>query len=233
VAAIPLASGEKTLGLLALSMLRHRKNWPNELIRQYRLVAEVFTNALVRKQHEERLMQAEAKYRTVADFTYDREYWANIDDTLEYVFPSCERISGYTTRDFIDSPSLFKEIIVLENRDIWYRHYHDSRQELKSREIQFRIQSRDGQIRWLEHSCQPVIDDQGGLWCFRASNRDVSARKQVEESLRKSKNFNRSILDSLHHGLAVVDREGNILDVNESWKRFARENDADLDRIEK
>ncbi len=177
VAAIPLSTGKKMLGLMSLTMLRHRQKWPNELIRQCRLVAEVFANALVRKQHEESLMQAEAKYRTVADFTYDWEYWANFDDTLEYVSPACERISGYTTRDFVDNPSLFREIIAPEDRDIWDKHYRDSRQEPKAHEIQFRIQRRDGQIRWIEHSCQPVTDDQGGLRGFRASNRDVTSRK--------------------------------------------------------
>ena len=133
-----------------------------------------------RKQHEEELRQTEAKYRTVADFTYDWEYWANVDDTLEYVSPSCERISGYTTRDFVDNPSLFKKIIIPEDRDIWGRHYRDSRQELKAREIQFRIQRRDGQIRWIEHNCQPVTDHQGSLQGFRASNRDVTSRKLSE-----------------------------------------------------
>jgi len=186
MAVIPLSTGEKTLGLLSLAILRQRKKWPHELIRHCRLVAEVFTNALVRKQHEESLMNAEEKYRTVADFTYDWEYWANVDDSLEYVSPACERISGYTTRDFIDNPSLFKEIIVPEDRDIWYAHYHDSRQELKPREIQFRIQRRDGQMRWIEHSCQPVIDNHGALQGFRASNRDITSRKLAEVDLRRA-----------------------------------------------
>ncbi len=185
-AAIPLSTGEKTLGLVSLAMLRHRKNWPNDLIRQCSLVAEVFANALARKQHEEILVQAEGKYRTVADFTYDWEYWANVDGTLEYVSPSCERISGYTPKDFMENPSLLREIITPEDRDAWDGHYQDSRQEPKAREIQFRIQRRDGQIRWIEHSCQPVTDHQGGLQGFRASNRDVTLRKQSEIDLRNA-----------------------------------------------
>jgi PAS domain S-box-containing protein len=186
IAVIPLSTGEKTLGVLSLSMLRHRKKWPHDVIRQCRLVAEVFANALTRKRHEETLMQAEAKYRTVADFTYDWEYWANADDSLEYVSPSCERISGYAQQDFIENPSLFKEIIVPEDRDIWDRHYHDSRQEPKPREIQFRIQRRDGQILWIEHNCQPVTDDQGRLKGFRAGNRDITSRKLAEVDLHKA-----------------------------------------------
>jgi transcriptional regulator with PAS, ATPase and Fis domain len=55
---------------------------------------------------------------------------------------------------------------------------------------------------------------------------EVEERKQVEEGLQQSKNFNRSILDSLHHHISVLDPEGNILDVNEGWLQFARDNDA-------
>ncbi len=186
VAAIPLSTGKKTLGLMSLTMLRHRKEWPNELIRQCRLVAEVFANALVRKQHEESLMQAEKKYRTVADFTYDWEFWVKVDHTMEYVSPSCERVSGYTVQEFKDDPSLFKAIIVPEDRYLIDCHYRDSQRAIKPSTIQFRILRRDGQIRWIEHSCQPVTDDEGNMVGFRASNRDVTSRKLAEIDLRNA-----------------------------------------------
>jgi PAS domain S-box-containing protein len=130
------------------------------------------------------LTQAEAKYRTVADFTYDWEYWANVDGTLNYVSPSCERVSGYSMKEFMGNPSLFREIVVPQDHEIWDRHYHDSRQELKPRDIQFRIQRRDGEIRWIEHACQPVTDSTGLFIGFRASNRDITDRKQNEIELR-------------------------------------------------
>ena len=57
-------------------------------------------------------------------------------------------------------------------------------------------------------------------------------RKQSEEALRQAKAFNRSTLDSLQYQIAVMDREGKILDVNKSWERFAKELDGGpLDRI--
>jgi len=161
----------------------YAKRWSHGVNRQYRLVAEVLKNALLRKQYEESLVIAEKKYRTVADFTYDWEYWVNVDNSLEYVSPSCERISGYTPHDFIDTPSLMEDMIVPEDRDLWNSHHHDSRQELKIREIEFRIQRPDGQIRWIEHNCQPVMDRHGNLQGFRASNRDITARKQIEKGI--------------------------------------------------
>jgi transcriptional regulator with PAS, ATPase and Fis domain len=52
------------------------------------------------------------------------------------------------------------------------------------------------------------------------------ARKQSEEALRQAKALNRSTLDSLQYQIAVMDREGKILDVNKSWERFAKELDG-------
>ena len=173
----------------------------------------------------DKLTQAEAKYRTVADFTYDWEYWANIDGTLYYVSPSCERVSGYSVQNFMDNPSLFSEIILPQDREMWDRHYCDAHQELKPREIQFRIQRRDGQIRWIEHICQPVKDDQSRQQGFRASNRDISNRKQAEIELRSAVEEIRQLKNQLEAESAYLQEEiklehnfENIIGQSESLK---------------
>ena len=48
-----------------------------------------------RQRSEEVLREAELRYRTVADFTHDWEYWRAPDGRLLYVSPSCEDITGY------------------------------------------------------------------------------------------------------------------------------------------
>lgn len=137
-----------------------------------------------RKRAEKSLIEAESNYRTVADFTYDWEYWINFDGTLRYVSPSCERITGYRAQEFINNPSLLKKITIPEDRDTWKRHQHDSSSEQKPREIQFRIHRQDGEICWIEHVCQPVKSSQGEAIGFRASNRDITVRKKREQDLR-------------------------------------------------
>jgi PAS domain S-box-containing protein len=223
---IPLQAGGSTLGALTLAALTRRTEWPDDLLRRFGLIAEVFGNVLVRHRVEGKLREAEWKYRTVADLTYDWETWAHLDGTLEYVSPSCERISGHPAHYFLRNPSLLRELIVPEDREIWDEHYRASREEPGPQEISFRIRKRDGQIRWIEHACQPVTDEHGNVSGFRASNRDVTARKHGEEALRQSKDFNRSVLRSLEDHIAVLDHGGNILYVNEAWLRFARENDG-------
>jgi PAS domain S-box-containing protein len=173
----------KIIGLFAFGLI------------QTSIIIHLWVQWAKRRHAEAKTRESEIKYRTVADFTYDWEYWANPDGILHYVSPSCERISSYTTQEFIDNPSLFREIIVPGDREIWDQHYRNSQEELRLRELQFRIQRRDGEIRWIEHACQPVYDDQGKPLGIRASNRDITERKRMEKEFQ-----------SLRHELAHMDR---------------------------
>ena len=133
-----------------------------------------------REKYEQRLRLAEQKYRTVADYTYDWVYWVKMDGSLVYASPSCERISGFSVQDFKKNPELLREIILPEDKGRWEAHILNSEKDLKPGEVQFRIQRKDGEIRWIEHACQPVTDPQGVPLGFRASNRDITERKQAE-----------------------------------------------------
>jgi PAS domain S-box-containing protein len=53
---------------------------------------------------------------------------------------------------------------------------------------------------------------------------DITKRKQAEEALQRTQALNQAVLGSLAANIAVLDREGNIIAVNEAWKRFAYEN---------
>lgn len=52
------------------------------------------------------------------------------------------------------------------------------------------------------------------------------ARQRAQQQVRESEAFNRTVLSSLQDHIAVLDRSGTILTVNEAWERFARQNGA-------
>ena len=172
------------------------------------------------------LREAEKRYRTVVDFTYDWEYWESPEGKMLYVSPSSERVSGYAAEAFLDNPDLLQQLIYREDLDKWKNHRQDAGLKKVFSEIEFRIRTKDGENRWIEHACQPVYDNDGEYLGIRASNRDITTRKHTDEMLAKSKDFNRAILMSMQDHIAVLDSAGDILSVNQSWLDFARENDA-------
>ncbi len=57
------------------------------------------------------------------------------------------------------------------------------------------------------------------------------ARKQTEDALRASESMKSSILHSLRSGVAVVDRDGRVLAINENWTRLAEESGDSIVKV--
>jgi len=149
-------------------------------------------NDLLRREVEERrriedaLLRSEDKYRTVADNTYDWEWWRDSEGRFIYSSPSCQRITHHEAAEFIADPGLLHRIIHPDDRSSFLTHQKEVEQEALSGEFEFRILRPDGAVRWLAHACQPVLDESGRLRGRRGSNRDVTIRKTAEDALRES-----------------------------------------------
>jgi PAS domain S-box-containing protein len=174
-----------------------------------------------RKQAEETLHEAEFQYRTVADFTYDWEYWENPENTFRYVSPSCERISGYQAAEFMSNPGLLSTIVVPEDKEIWLQHLRQVSQNQDGLEIQFRIRRKDGEMCWIEHACQPVFDGQGKYLGHRASNRDITERKRAEEALQKSEINNHLLADYYKRLNNISINFNEAIDITDLFEKIA------------
>ncbi len=76
---------------------------------------------------------------------------------------------------------------------------------------------------WSEISYYPIRNGNEivGTACY---SQDITERIKAEQLLKKSEAFNRGIISSLSSHIAVIDDQGKIIAVNESWKRFGVEN---------
>jgi len=123
---LPVQVADTPLCAIGLDAVRFKKDWPQEFRNHLRLIGEIFAFAIERQHSELRLIAAEQKYRTVADYSFDWEYWQNPDGSFHWISPSCEQISGYSAEKFIENPSLLTEIIVPEDIKFWEKHCYDS-----------------------------------------------------------------------------------------------------------
>ncbi|MFP4681032.1 MAG: PAS domain S-box protein [Chitinispirillaceae bacterium] len=192
------------------------KNWFNRSVQPYRTcddrimgVVATFADITELKNAHDQIRAAADKFRIVADFTYDWEYWWTPDNRFVYITPSCRRVTGYSREEFMQDPQLYFRIVHPEDREKAVSHFLDDVRKEKRCESEFRIVRRDGVARWISHACQPVYDENGRFLGRRASNRDITERMQMEQNIRENRR-------DLKHAQQVA-RMG-------SWKMDVKEN---------
>ncbi|NDP22775.1 MAG: PAS domain S-box protein [Paludibacter sp.] len=170
----------------------------------------------IRKQKEEFLKLTEEKYRTVADFATNWEFWIAQDSTMLYCSPSCERITGYNVTEFVQNSNLFSSIIHPDDFEMYNNH---QKKELKAQifdhEIQYRIIKKDGTVRWISHFCQPIYNSSGLFSGTRGSNKDISVRKKMEELLKESNRKYNLLSENISDGIFIL-KKGAFDYVNQS-----------------
>jgi diguanylate cyclase (GGDEF)-like protein/PAS domain S-box-containing protein len=145
----------------------------------------VITDLSEQKQLQETLLRNEQRYRTVADFTYNWEYWLGPDGQYIYVSSACERISGYPRQAFLEDASLVTRIVHPEDRPAIENHFAAVPQGGdKPCQLEFRILTASGEERWIGHTCQPIYAPDGSFLGQRGTHEDITDRKQVEAQLR-------------------------------------------------
>ncbi len=172
------------------------------------------------KRAEELLRANEERYRTVAEFTHDWEYWRTPDNRFLYVSPSCERITGYRAEEFLADADLYPRIVHPDDRERVVKHLQEDLLHPDPCEFEFRIVRRDGQVRWIGHVCRLVNDAQGRALGRRAANRDITERKQVETALRESESFYRQTLESIPGMVFTTRPEGYCDFQSQQWVEF-------------
>ncbi len=150
------------------------------------VLAEAF-NRMVRELDRRKadLQNSADLYRIVTEYSSEMAVWWLSSATIRYVSPNCLAITGYTDREFYENPALFEEIICQDDRAPWERYRSLPHDDTELRSLEFRIVAKDGQVRWIGHTCHAIYDAQGEYLGVRGSYRDISERMEVDEVLRK------------------------------------------------
>ena len=134
------------------------------------------------------LYRSEERFRSIADFTYDWEYWIAPDGRFEWVAPACRRITGYPPERFLDDPHFLVSIALPEDRPIIAAHMRVATEATPDMcTLNFRIIRRDGSLVWIEHCCRAIFAPDGTFLGRRGSNRDVTGRKRSEEAIEAAR----------------------------------------------
>lgn len=167
-----------------------------------------------RAQIERELGESKKRFRTMADHTHSWEYWQGAEGQFIYMSPSCERMTGYAPDAFAADPDLMYRIIHPEDQHVMATHRVDLRhEEMDDEELCFRIIRRDGEVRWLVHSCKALYGANGEFIGRRGSNRDITDRRVQNDSMLLAA----TVFDAVNEAVLLTDAENRIILVNAAF----------------
>ena len=151
------------------------------------LMASLTAAEVLSRLYSSSLRESEAKFRTVADHTYDWEMWFSPGGAVIYCSPSCERITGLAPEAYLADADIMERLLHPDDLPRWRAHLHPAGglpQDENSLLDSLRIIRPDGQTRWIDHHCHSILDRDGRYQGRRISNRDVTERKLAAEHQR-------------------------------------------------
>lgn len=192
---VPIFVERTWWGFIEFDVCQGERSWSVAEVRAIEAAASLVGAAIERERMQAVQSENEERFRTVAHFTYDWEYWIGPHGNFLYVSPSCERITGYSAEAFQADPLLLRNII----------HPDDDQPECIKSQIpfemehlgvcstRFRIITRQGEMRWIGHVSQPVYASDDRWLGRRASNRDITEQIRAEMALRLNEERYRAI----------------------------------------
>jgi PAS domain S-box-containing protein len=163
------------------------------------LVRGLMYDVTERKAAEDRLREAEARYRAIVEHVPAAIYVDRPDDTMRsvYVSPQIQEIMGVSSQRFIDEPHLWLDLMTPEYREEMHRSYLEAIQAGRSWRGEYRIVTPDGREVWVHDETTFVTDDDGAPLFLQGVLFDVTERKLAEQALRDSERREREAAEGL------------------------------------
>jgi PAS domain S-box-containing protein len=170
---------------------------------------------------EQALRDSQNRYEQIVEQASDVVFTIGLDGCFLYGNPQVEKLTGYSTDELVGKS--YRTIVAPR----WYRRaqYFYLKQILEripETDFEFPIQTKDGQIKWVEQKATPLIEGDAvvGLHCIP---RDITERKQAEEALAISVRLYSRTVNAMHDWLHVVDPDLRVVLINQALRQILKE----------
>jgi len=184
---LPLAvGGAPPVGALAFNSLQAERDWPDTLVKRMQLVAQIVTNALVRRRHERSLQESEERLALAADSAGAGLWSLNFDTGVFWATERGREIFGYEPDEVI-SMKRFAASIHPDDRDLVLGAVEQAARAGEAINKEYRIiLPNDGGVRWISSRGRPRLNSTGEPERLMGVSVDISERKLADEAFRAS-----------------------------------------------
>ncbi len=216
IGSVPLQIGGGTIGCMSFVSKSLKVAWTEDLVRQLKVFAEIFSNALKRKwatqalvatiaevrKAEAGLRESEERFRLVANTTPVLIWMSGTDKGCLYVNKSWVDFTG---RDIdFEVGSGWTEGIHVQDLPKTMETYEQAFDTRQSFQMEYRLRRYDGKYRWMVDIGVPRFNADGTFAGYIGSAIDVTERKLAEEALS---GFGRKLIDAQEKERTRIARE--------------------------
>lgn len=170
-----------------------------------------------KKLAEAELIKSEQRYKRLVNAVTDYIFQVRLENG-EVVStshgPGCFAVTGYTSEEYANNPSLWYEMILAEDRNL----VQEIARKILSREevgaVEHRITRKDGTIRWVMNTVVPRYNAAGDLAAYDGLISDITERKLAEEELL----LQSTALNAAANAIVITDPHGSILWTNHAFE---------------
>lgn len=184
-----------------------------------------------RKSAEKALKEMEKIYHLISENTSDVIWIQDIQShSLTYVSPSIYNLVGYSAEEILNKS--LKTFMDPEAFQFVVKRTLERINALESGDESARVQTDLMDVRKKDGSKVPtevvttLLAENGKVTRVLGVTRDISERKKVEDALRESEEFNRSIVTASPDCIKVLDLDGNLLMMSEGGQRIMEVDDV-------
>ncbi len=175
----------------------------------------IISDITARKETEQRLAEERDMFADGPAVVFRWEPDESAGWPVEYVSANVEDVLGYTPEELESGEVPYADLLLEEEIERVAREVEvatNSGTERFSHDP-YRIETRDGDIRWVEDTTKIVRDDDGEVTSYLGYLVDITERKERQEELTQYE----SIIETVNDGVYVVDEAGRFTMVNEAY----------------
>lgn len=217
----------KNLGFVKICLPLELKFLNEEIVMMNTIIGIIEKYKQV-KQTKNEIIDSEQKFRIIANNTYNWEFWEAPDGHFIYHSPSCKRVTGYSAEELINDQTILQKLIHPDDYNKYVQHRNQVIEQKHSEKLLFKIINKRGEVRIIEHVCQPVFSEKGKYLGTRGTNLDITENKKAEAALLESKEIYRSLVESSDASIIMLDVNGKFLYVNEIAAKTFKKKPSEL-----
>ncbi len=142
----------------------------------------VFRDVTDDRQKEAAIEQSETRLRQITDNMLDMISQTDVNGVFEYASPSHRHVLGYSPEDLL-SRTLF-DFIHPKDLPTVQSAFQDTVELSTASRFEYRCRNANDSYLWLESVCNPLRNPEGLVTGVIFGTRDITERKQAEESLQ-------------------------------------------------